>query len=166
MKENNKYVANVSINQFNLDKDILEQAQLYYEWAIKATEAEIEKDNLKDIYDLTIIEIEKRIRKKPERYLPKNQNITEAAIKNAVNSNKEVKNALKRYNKARGIHKILAKAEKAFEQRKKMIELYVFRHHKEKTSEVKVPRKYTEKLENEMRDNINDDLKKSIRRRR
>jgi hypothetical protein len=160
----NKYLADLSINKFKIDDEILKQAQLYYEWSIKAAEAEIEKDNAKDSLDLSIIEAERKIRKFPEKYFG-DKTPTELAIKNKVNNNKEVKAALAKYNRARDNYKLISKAEKAFEQRKRMIECYLFRINRGQNSEVKVPYEHRKKMQKEIQDEIKTDLLKTLKRR-
>ena len=158
MKTNSR--ADLSINKYKIDKELLEQAQKYYDWAQLAAEAEVEKDKAKDAYDLIVIEVEKKIRKKGDK-------TTEGAIKSEVASNQRVKIALKRFNKARNNYKLIYKAEKAFEQRKRMLESYLYHIHREKNSEVRVPREYEKQFNRQTRKQIEEELnqKHSIRRR-
>lgn len=166
----NEYTADLSIDKYNIDTEILEQSQRSYDWAKKAAIAETERDDAKDKYDLVVVEIEELIRSDPERYT-QNGKDTEGAIKSAVNSHPKVKRALRRFQKKRKIFKILTIADKKFEMRKRMIEAYLYHIHRMMDGDPKVPRKYEKRFADETRSNINKNLKKSwngskLRRRR
>ena len=160
--KDNQYNADLSINKYKIDKELLEQAQKYYDWAQAASIAEVEKDDAKDDYDLALIEIENKIRKDPKKYFEDRP--TEGAIKAKIQSNPRVKEAYQKYRKARNRHKLISKAEKAFEQRKRMLESYLYHIHRGKESEVKVPREYEKQFNEDTRRSIRNQL--SIKRRR
>lgn len=164
MAKLNKYRADLSIDKNNIDEELLRQPQLFYEWAQALSEAEVNKDDAKDEYDLILIKIESKIRKNPKKYIEV-EKITEGAIKSEVNNNILVKKARKKYQQCRKDFKLLLKAEKAFEQRKRMLEAYLYHIHRMMNSDVKVPRKYEKDYSERIRKDINSQLKGTIKRR-
>lgn len=126
------YKADLKINKYNIDNELLEQPQKYYQWAQLASEAEIERDNAKDDYDLSVALIENKIRNNPQDYFKSKKStkgksdITEGAIKNIIAIDPEVRKKYKKYCNARDNYKLICKAEKAFEQRRKMLESYIY----------------------------------------
>jgi len=117
----NDFENDINIDEFNLVEELVRQPQLYYDWAKKAVLANSDTLSAKDKLDLIKAEIELRIRKHPTLHrLPEKP--TEAIIKAAVLVNRKVQRANKRYLEALRIEKILNKAERAFEHRKKSLE--------------------------------------------
>lgn len=155
----NKYTADLSINKFKIDKELLEQSQRYYDWALMAAEAEIAMNDAKDDYDIVLAEVENKIRKNPEEYLHKKQNPTEGAIKSAIANNKKIQKYYQAFREARNVFKLVSKAEKAFEQRKRMLEMYLYHIHRNMESEVKVPREYEKQFNHETRRSIEKQIK-------
>ena len=136
----NKYRADLSIDKNNIDEEILKQAQLYYEWAQLSAEAEVEKDEAKEDYDIALIDIENQVRTKPEQYFADGESMTEGAIKTKVNAHPRIMRLRKRQHEALKAFKLLRKAEKAFEQRKSLLESYLYHYHRMLDSEIKVPK--------------------------
>lgn len=157
----NQYKADLSINKHNIDEEILKQAQRSYEWAFAAGVAETERDDAKDRYDLAVIEIEEEIRSNPEKHIDSERSITEGAIRSAINSHPKVKRLLRKFQKKRKIFKLLSKAEKKFEERKRMIEAYLYHIHRMMDGDPKVPRKYEKRFAENTRKEINDNLEAS-----
>ena len=119
MSDENKYIADLKINERNIDKEIIEQAQRYYEWSIAAVEAEIARDDAKDEYDLASLKMEAEVRESPGNFMKKGEKITEGAIKAAVANDPFIIEKAKAYSEARNNFKLLSKAERAFDQRRK-----------------------------------------------
>ena len=117
------YIKDLKINRYDLDSAIIRQAQLYYEWAIKAAQASSEADVAKSNIELVKSKIEKKIRKNPDKYGIDNP--TESAIKAEINLHPRVRNAQNEYFDISKEAKVLNEARKAFEQRRKMLEALV-----------------------------------------
>jgi hypothetical protein len=168
----NRYRADLRINKHRLDDELLEQPQKYYDWSQAAAEAEVERDDAKDDYDLVLIDIEDDIRSNPDKYFDSDRNITEGAIKSALNSHRKVKRYRRKFTKARANFNLLKKAEKAFEQRKRMLEAYLYYRNKNMDGEVKVPINEQRRMSEDTRKDIESQLKGtyrpsgSLRRRR
>lgn len=129
---------NLRINEKNIDIEILQQAQHYYEWSYSAAEAENIRDNEKELLDIVSEQIETEIRKNSEKYFDKTP--TETAIRHKVNSNSSVRLQRKKYNDAKSKARLLKAAEKSFEMRKSMLEAYVYRINRQINSEVNFPK--------------------------
>ena len=111
----------IAINKYQLDEELVEQPQKFYEWAKAEVIAGEKVSELKDTLEVTKAEMEIRIRKNPTLYdLPNNPK--EALIKAAVLIQRKVKKASRRLIKAQRTHGLLKKAEKSFEHRKKSLE--------------------------------------------
>lgn len=164
MAEKSKYRANLKIDKKNIDNEILRQPQLYYEWALLASEAEVERDDAKEKYDIWLIEIEARIRMDPDKYFGEDVNPTEGAIKSKLNNHPKIKRLRRKYHKRVKEYKLLLKAEKAFEQRKRMLELYLYHIHRMMEGDVRVPRRYEQKIHQRTKKSIEKGLS-SIKKR-
>lgn len=117
----NDFSDEVSINKYKLDDELVEQPQRYYNWAKLEAKAADEVALLKDKVEIVKAEVEIRIRKHPTAYdLPDNPK--EALIKAAVLIQPKVKRINKKLLKAMKTHRLLTKAEKSFEHRKKSLE--------------------------------------------
>lgn len=115
------FTKDVAIDESNLVEELVRQPQLFYDWAKQAVYASIDTTAAKDKLDVAKAEVELRIRKHPRLHdLPEKP--TEAMIKAAVIVHSKVKRANKRYLEALRIEKLLVKAERAFEHRKKSLE--------------------------------------------
>jgi hypothetical protein len=152
----NKYKADLSIDKHNIDEELLKQPQLYYDWAKAESKAEEKKDEAKDKLDLILVEVEDEIRANPEKFMEHNP--TESAIKAAVGKDRRIRKAKRKFRKAKSEWKILQKAEKAFEMRKRMLESYLYHIHRMMNSDVRVPRKYEEQVSQRTRKQIEDQL--------
>lgn len=111
----------VIINKYKLDDELVRQPQKFYEWAKAEVIAADEAGRLKDAVEIEKAKIEIRIRNNPSLYdLPDNPK--EALIKAAVTINRKVRRANRKYLKALKVQRLLAKAEKSMEHRKKSLE--------------------------------------------
>lgn len=111
----------VRINKYKLDDELVEQPQRYYDWAKLEAKAGDQVAYLKDKLEVLKAEMEIRIRKHPTVYdLPENPK--EALIKAAILIQPKIKRANRKLLKAMKTHRLLSKAEKAFEHRKKSLE--------------------------------------------
>jgi hypothetical protein len=158
----NKYEADLEIDKHNIDQELLRQPQLYYDWAKAEAKAEERKDAAKDKLDLVLVEVEDEIRSNPERFME--HSATEGAIRAAVGKDRRVRRAKRKFRKAKSEWKILQKAEKAFEMRKRMLESYLYHIHKMMQGDVKVPRKYEERVSQRTRQQIEEELGPEMKR--
>lgn len=111
----------VAINKYNLDEELIRQPQHYYQWAKAEAIAADKVARLKDSLEVIKSKMEIRIRKNPTLFdLPDNPK--EALIKSAIIVQSKVKRASKRLIAAQKTHRLLQKAEKSFEHRKKSLE--------------------------------------------
>ena len=117
----NDFSADIEINKYQLDEELVRQPQLYYDWAKSEVIAADKVARAKDDWEVTAAEIEIEIRKHPTLYnLPDNPK--EGLVKAAVIIHKKVKRKKKKYLKALKTQRLLAKAERSFEHRKKSLE--------------------------------------------
>lgn len=154
------YKANLKINEFDLNREILEQPQKFYDYSYLAAQAKNERDDAKDDLDIIKTEIEARIRQKKDKYP------TEGAIKSAVDNHRKVKKQRLKWIEARRKYNLLEKAEKAFEQRRRMIETYVYYNVHNMNSNVRIPRQQQREIDSEISSDIKDQLRSSIKRRK
>lgn len=111
----------VQINKYKLDDELVEQPQRYYEWAKLEAKANDDVAYYKDRLEIIKAEVEIRIRKHPTAFdLPENPK--EGLIKAAILIQPKVKRANRKLLKAMRTHRLLTKAEKSFEHRKKSLE--------------------------------------------
>jgi hypothetical protein len=111
----------VFIDKNNLPDELVEQPQKFYDWAKEAVLASIDTTDAKDRYEVVKAEVELRIRQHPSLHnLPDKP--TESSIRATVTTNRKVRRAFKKYLDALRTEKLLAKAERAFEHRKKSLE--------------------------------------------
>lgn len=127
------------INEKNIDREILQQAQLYYEWSYAAAEAENIRDNEKEVLEIIMGRVETNFRNDPKLYFETDKP-TETAIKHKVNNDVLVRKQRAKYNEAKANARLLKVAEKSYEQRKAMIEAYIKRENQRFNSEVKIPK--------------------------
>lgn len=115
-----EYIKRLKVDRYNLVAECEEQAQLFYDWGIKAAKAEVETKAAENDYELIKGRVEKKIRRNPENYgIDK---ITESAVKAEIRGSFKVKKYFRRYLDALSNEKTLKRAEKAFAQRKGMCE--------------------------------------------
>lgn len=156
----NRYKADLSINEYYLDKEIIQQPQKYYEYAYKCAQAQNEKEDAKDKYDIIKIKVESKIRKS------ENKPSTEGAIKTAAENNKKVQEARLKFIEARQKYNLLSKAEEAFKQRKSMLQTYVYYKSLNSESDIKVPSKYQKDMHRKFSNDIRSQLNLNKKKRR
>ena len=111
----------VAINKYKLDEELVRQPQKFYEWAKAEVIAGDKVSDLKDKLEILKAKVEIRIRKHPTAYdLPENPK--EGLIKAAVIVQPKVVRMSKKLLQAMKTHRLLQKAEKSFEHRKKSLE--------------------------------------------
>ncbi|KYK24169.1 hypothetical protein AYK24_06575 [Thermoplasmatales archaeon SG8-52-4] len=115
----------VRIDKFALDTELLEQPQLFMEWANKAAEATTEKERIRDKLELLRAEVDLEVRKNPDEYDIPDGKATEGAIKLAVTKDARVLRLTRLYRNACHDERILKNAQIAFNHRKKMLEKLV-----------------------------------------
>ena len=158
------YRNRLKVNRYRIVDECEEQAQLYMDWALKAAKAEIETKEAENDWELTKGQIEKKIRRDPQRYGI--EKITESAVKVEINGNIKVKKYYRRYLEALSNEKVLKRAEKAYQQRKGMCEsiahLNVQLHFAEPT--VRMSTDESKEADKSTRSEILSNLKKNKRR--
>lgn len=123
----------LAIDQYNLDREWIDQSLKYAEWAESAVDASFEYDKAKEKFDLTRAEIEKEVRDDPGRFgLAK---ATEGAITNALLNDPRYQESSSMLLEAKRNWKIMEIAREAFEHRKKALEkltdLYLSKYYAE-----------------------------------
>lgn len=117
----NDFSNDVSINKYKLDDELLRQPQSYYDWAKAEVIAGDKVNSLREDLEVMKSKVEIRIRKNPTLFdLPDNPK--EGLIKAAVSVQKKIRRANQKLIAAQKTHRLLQKAEKAFEHRKKSLE--------------------------------------------
>jgi hypothetical protein len=132
----------VDIDRYQLDEELVRQPQKYYDWAIKAVKAGEEKENAKHALDIVKADVEKRIRKNPERYGiddPK-----ESAIKLEIPRHPKVKRYTRKYIQATYNERVLNEAKTSFAQRKSMLQSLTQLNIQLHFAEVPVPKEFKE----------------------
>jgi hypothetical protein len=159
-----KYTRDLKIDRYNIDEELLRQPQLYIDWALKAANAEVETKEAEHDYDIVRGEVEKKVRLNPKLYgLDK---ITESALKYEASINSKVRKYFKIWMNALRNEKVLKRAEKAFQQRKDMLESLTFRDSRIYHAEPRVPISKRETMDLATRRDIQKQLKKRKRKKR
>jgi hypothetical protein len=161
MMEENRFLNQLSIDEHDLDQELLKQPQLYYEWAKKATEAECDMKDAKDDLEIIKAKIDTRVRKNKEKY----KVTTEPSIKSFVETHKKVLTYKKRYIEKRRTALLLEKAERAFDQRKRMLEMYVYRSVHNMNSSVRIPKEKSDEINKNLRRGMKKQLKGALKNR-
>lgn len=78
------------IDENNVKEEWTRQAALYQEYSIKFIKAVKSKNKLSLILDTTIAELDKKIREKPSKYIPRESKITESGIKNVIEFDEDI----------------------------------------------------------------------------
>jgi len=162
-----EYKKQLAIDRYKLDTELVRQPQLFMDWALKAARAEIETKEAENDWTLIKGEVEKKIRRNPANY-GFDGKPTEGAIRAEVGRSIRVKKYYRIYLRALSNEKVLKRAEKAFQQRKGMLESLVQLNVQLHFAEPKIPREHRKKMDESGRKDILKQLKKSkqIRRRK
>lgn len=154
------YKKDLRINRYKLERELVRQPQLYMEWATKATNATIEKEHAKQNLEVVKADIDKRIRKDPEKYGFPDGKATESGIKLQIAKHPKVEKANSYYLRALRDEKILNEAKVAFHHRKKMLESLVSLNIQLHFAEPKVPLTHQDATYRERSADIRSDLKR------
>lgn len=157
----------LKIDRYNLVNELERQAQLYSEWALLEVKAEMEAKEAENDYNLVRGEVENKIRRRPKAYDLDKVKITEAAVRAVSGKMPKVKKYYRIYMKALANWKTLKKAEKAFQQRKNMLEGLVSLNVQLHFADPKVPVEKREVMDRVARADILKQMKRrKIRRKR
>ena len=138
----NEFEQDKRIDPGQLDVEAVQQAELYYKWSSKAVEAQSEMDKAELRVDLLEAELDLKCRERPEDFgLAK---ITEKGVETAVKRHGAYIDARKELLEAKRAFKMLEKAEKAMEQKKRMIEVLITLHGQQYFAGPSVPRNLVE----------------------
>lgn len=166
MNKKKTYKEQLKIDRYALDAELIEQPQRYMEWALALAEAESELKSAENDYELIRGEQEKKIRNDPERY-GFERTPTKDAISDEARRNKRVQRYYKYYLKALHEVNVLKRAERAFQQRKSMLQSLVQLNMQLYFAEPNVRMQQRDEKSRSIRDNIKGQmLRKKIKRRR
>lgn len=154
-----KFKNDLRIDPYKIENALLEQPQLYYEYSKQSAMAKNDRDDAKDNLEIIKSEVEAEIRKSKKFK-------TEGAVKSAVENHRKVKRAKKTFINARRNASLLEKAEKAFEQRKSMLQTFVYYKIHNLNSNVKIPNQIQQEINDETSKDIKRQLRSSIKIRR
>lgn len=114
----NDYQKDLSINQYELDKELVKQPQLFMKWALSYAEASIEREFAKNKLELIKAQEEIIIRKSFEKKIK----VTEGIVSSAVVRSQKVQRYQKKYFQSLKTEKVLQEAKTALKQKQKMLE--------------------------------------------
>ncbi len=116
----------VSIDEYQLDREWVIQPELVYEWAVAAADARREMDAAKARLEVVKADLSLKMRSDPQSYgLPKT---TDAAVTSAVTVADECVEAVNAYHVARHRYELIQAGLAALENRKKALENLVSLH--------------------------------------
>lgn len=161
------YRTDLKIDRYNLDDELVRQPQLYMQYALRAAEASIEKQEAKDRLEIVKADLDGKIRTDPDKYNIPEGKASEGAIKAKIAKHSKVKRYNRLYLKALKNEKFLNEAKVAFTHRKKMLEALVSLNIQLHFAEPKVPVGQKEVIHRARKSAILDDLKRKrkIKRR-
>jgi len=116
----NNFKEDLVIDQYSLDKEWMNQALLYADWAEKSVTAAFEYDKAKERLDVTKAELDMNIRKDPSSFGI--EKVTEGSIQSTITSNLIYQEANNKLLEAKRDAKLLEVAKDSFEHRKKALE--------------------------------------------
>lgn len=154
-----KYKADLKIDPFDLNNEILRQPQLFYEYSFQCGIAENDRDDAKDELDIAKVEIELKIRQK---LIDSDEKLTETHIKSKVENHPKIKRLKEKFNKARRAFNLLKKGEEAFRQRKSMLQTFVYRETNNMNSSVRTTQPFQREMHDEFSSNIRDSLSEGM----
>lgn len=108
------------IDKFNLDEELVKHPQLFYLYSEAYSKAQMETQKAKDSWELRKAELELEIKDDPGKFGLKKD--TESIVKAKLMTMQEIKKLYEIYLAKLGVERILSKAERAFEHRKKSLE--------------------------------------------
>jgi hypothetical protein len=115
----------IKINKNTLDKDAINQVDLYEEWSRKWAEAVNARDRLKEVLSVTRAEADEEIRQDPSKFgwTAESKAPTEAWISNAITLHPNVRKATDDLLNAQSEVNLLSVAKETLEHRKKALEI-------------------------------------------
>ncbi len=160
-----RFFEDLKIDRYDLDNELVRQPQLYAEWALKEVQAGKDLAIAKNDYEIVKAETEAKIRKDPDLYGLSNNPI-QAAINSVALRQKKVKRYFKRFINAEADLKKLKRAERAFGQRKNMLEALVSLNVQMHFADPKVPRTEKDAMATRTSGELKSGLKKSMGKRK
>jgi hypothetical protein len=130
VKKKNDYMKDLAIDPFSLEKEWLLQPQLYMKYSELAAEAQKKRDKAKERLDIVRAELDDKIRSSPLEYgAPEDKNgsprITEAWISATILLQPEYSKAIAEINQTNYEYNLYSAAVRAFDHRKKALEMEV-----------------------------------------
>lgn len=144
----NKYEQDMYIDEDALDMECLEQAALMAKYSRLLAEAQQERDLAKEALELSKAEIDKKIRKSPEKYGI--EKITESVITNTILLDGYFQDMSSTYHDANFEFNVLKGVVSAIEQRKSMLEGLVKLHGQNYFAGPSIPHNLSEIREKKM----------------
>lgn len=141
-------MIDVDLEQFEQDRAIdpaaldvaaLTQADVFFQWAMRATQAKTELEEAKLKSQLVESRLNLEARASPEKFLIEGR-VTEAVIQSVVTLHPSFLKAQRRWIRAREKSVLLDRIVEAMEQRKRMIEVLVTLHGQQYFAGPSVPR--------------------------
>lgn len=127
----NEFQSDVRIDLSSLDTEVLRQADTYFKWAKRTSEAKAHADRLEMVMEVEEARLQAAVRADPDGYQVEQGargGVTEAAIKAAVLKHATYVKARDLYLDAKEEAAIIGKSEQAMDQKKRMLELLVTLH--------------------------------------
>lgn len=156
------YNKALRIDRYNLEKELVNQPQLYMEWALKAIDASTECASAKNRLEIIKAEVAKKIRANPKKY-GLQEKATVDAIRQNIETDKKVKRYTKQYFESYKMERILNEAKNAFQHRKKMLESLVQLNIQLHFAEPRVDGMQRGELSNRQ---TQDDIRSSLKKRK
>jgi len=147
------YIKDLKIDRYNLDEELVQQPQLYYDWAIKAVFAEVDSKEAKNKYEIVLGLMVNKIKRDPEVY-DAGEKVSDFIAKAIASKQKRVKKYFRRYMDALRDEKTLDEAKKSFQQRKNMLESLTSLNVQLHFADPKVPMAHKEEAERRVKDAI------------
>lgn len=119
--EEAKFLKVIRIDPLSLDKELVSQAQNYWDWGSKWARAKGLADRKKEKVDLVKAELDLEIRDKPEDFGISDR-LTEAQVSSAIARSEDYQEAMDVLIDANEDVNLLAVAKTALEHKKKMLE--------------------------------------------
>lgn len=115
------YEEDLAIDPHALDEEIIRHPAIYMRYAAMLSQAQKEQDEAKSDMDLVKADLDTRIRQEPESFGLKKA--TESAIQAAITTHETFRRAESHYFDVTSTVRLLAQVVRAFEHRKKALEL-------------------------------------------
>ena len=116
------YAADLAIDPYALDEEWLRQPSLYMKYSLLVADAEKKRGLAKERLDVTKAELERAIRKDPDKYIPTEIKLTEAVITSTIVLQPAYREDNSKLTEANYELDILQAAVRAFDHRKSALE--------------------------------------------